>query len=498
MIREEEHELDKESLIYEYMALKAKSRDRIISSFIPALPKAIPFAEQLKFFKDDALTRLLRCGNRSGKTFSTMRDLAWKITRTHPYRKKWREDYSQSKKKEFWIAGPSYDFVDSTMWEMYLRQFIPDWYYTDDDGKEMITYTNMHHIDTITFRNGDTIECKSYSQSDLAVMGRAIDDLTIDEMPRSLKLLSELITRTLDRDGEVTMGFTPIVEDIEIKNYLDSSPTVSKHSWSLIANPHYRDNPDRLQRAMDEWANLPEQERNTRIRGDWYFERKGGRVFEGLDWELIDDFAVPNEWRRARVVDPAAHVTGFTEWAENPHTNQWICINAVEFKWKEKLSTDRMLIEAMERYKPYPGFIYTLSLYDNAEAWFGSEGAKVGFVPCMLKNRVAAINELKKMVNSKKLVAFRNAAKLLVNQMSEYHFKPDGTINKKNDHALDTAMYFARQIPAKSQIPTKIMTEKDYIKAQYFDQEDKKAKEAESFNTKRSVYFRKFIHRRMR
>ena len=476
-VEENIDDIDKDDLIQMYLELKSDAKDKILSSFIPSKPKAKPFAEQLKFFKDTALTRLLRCGNRSGKTFSTMRELAWKLTRTHPYRKKWRYDYNQSKKMEFWMAGPSYDFVDSTMWEMYLRNFIPDWYYTGDDGKEMITYTNMHHIDTITFRNGDTLECKSYSQSDLAIMGRAIDDLTIDEMPRSLKLLSELITRTLDRDGEVTMGFTPIIEDIEIKNYLEDSTTVSKHSWSLVANPHYRDNPERLQRAMDEWANLPEQERNTRIRGDWYFERKGGRVFEGLDWEVVEDFSVPHEWRRARVVDPAAHVTGFTEWAEDPKTHQWICINAVEFKWKEKLATDRMLIEAMERYKPYPGFIYTLSLYDNAEAWFGSEGSKVGFIPCMLKNRMAAINELKKMVNGKRLVAFKNAAKLLIMQTKEYHFKPDGTINKKNDHALDCAMYFSRQIPNKSQIPIKVMTEKDYLKAQHFDKMEKQDKE---------------------
>lgn len=491
---------DKLYLIQKYMELKDKARDKIINSFIPSTPKAVPFAEQLKFFKDDSLTRLLRCGNRSGKTFSTMRDLAWKITRTHPYRKKWRMPYELSRKKEFWIAGPSYDFVDSTMWEMYLKNFIPDWYYTDDEGKEMITYTNMHHIDTITFRNGDTIECKSYSQSDLAVMGRAIDDLTIDEMPRSLKLLSELITRTLDRDGEVTMGFTPIVEDVEIKNYLDESPTVSKHSWSLVANPHYRDNPERLQRAMDEWANLPEQERNTRIKGDWYYERKGGRVFEGLKWEIIDDFRVPHEWRRARIVDPAAHVTGFTEWAEDPVNNKWICINAVEFKWKDKLATDKMLIEAMERYKPYKGFIYTLSLYDNAEAWFGSEGAKVGFTPCMLKNRVAAINELKRNISSGRLAVFRHAGKLLVDQTEDYHFKPDGTINKKNDHALDTAMYFSRQIPAKSQIPARQLTEKDYIKAQFFDNEAKKDKEPPplKMNPRKASYVRKFIRRTSR
>lgn len=497
-VEEISQEQNKEELLLYYLQLKEQERDQIMSRFIPDNAKAVPFAEQLRFFKDTTLTRLLRCGNRSGKTFSTMRELAWKITRSHPYRKKWREDYDTSTKKEFWIAGPSYDFIDSTMWAMYLEKFIPSWYYTDPDtGKPMITYTNMHHIDTITFRNGDTIECKSYAQADLTVMGRAIDDLTVDEMPRSLKLLSELITRTLDRDGEVTLGFTPIIEDEEIKNYLENSPKLATHTWSLTANPHYRDNPERLQRAMDEWAGLSLQERNTRLKGDWYYEVKGGRVFEGLVWEEVEDFKVPHEWRRARIVDPAAHVTGFTEWAENPVTNDWYCINAVEFKWKEKLATDQMLLTEIKRYKPFEGFLYTLSIYDNAEAWFGSEGAKEGFTPCMLKNRAMAIIELKKCISSGKFKVFKIGGKLLVNQTINYSFKEDGSVKRVKDHVLDTAMYFARQIPAKSQIPARPMLEKDYIKAEYFAQQEQKSKQ-QAPASKREVYVRRFIRRGVR
>lgn len=487
---------DKEKLIEYYLELKERAKDSILGTFLPEKPEAKPFAEQLLFFRDPALTRLLRCGNRAGKTCSTMRDLAWKITRTHPYRKKWNHEYKKSKPKVFWIVGPSYDFVNSTMWGMYLKEFIPDWFYTDDDGKEMISYTNQRNIDKITFRNGDTIECMSYAQSDLAVMGRAIDDLTIDEMPRTLKLLSELITRCLDRDGEVTMGFTPIVENEDIKDYLDKSKNVSAHSWSLLANPHYRDNPERLKRALSEWENLPEQERMTRLKGDWYYERKFGRVFEGCEFEEIEDFEVPHSWRRARIADPAAHVTGFSEWAENPETGQWVCINAVEFKWKSKLATDTMILTEIEKYKPYPGFRYTLSLYDNAEAWFGSNGAKHGFIPCIQKNRAVAIMDTRKAVKDKKVAVFKHKGALLVKQFDNYHFKDDGNVNKRNDHVLDTCMYFIRQIPPREQVSRRDLTEKDYIKASYFDQLEKKSKEPEP--TKMQTLQRRFIRRTAR
>ncbi len=490
-------DLDKLELAYMVLDAKAKAKDRILHSFIPAMPGAVPFAEQLKFFKDKAISRLIRAGNRSGKTFSTMRDLAWKITRSHPYRRKWNESYEHSRPKCFWIVGPTYDFVDSTMWDMYLKVFIPDWFYTDDNGNEMITRTNMRHIDTITFRNGDTIECKAYAQSDLAVMGRAIDDLTVDEMPRSLKLLSELITRCFDRDGEVTMGFTPIVEDEDIKDYIEASTNISKHSWSLLANPHYRDNPERLARALSEWEHLPEPERNTRVRGDWYYERKGGRVFEGLQWDVLEDFPIPHEWRRARVVDPASHVTGYSEWAENPNTNQWICYLALEFKWKDKRATDTMILEEIEKMKPYPGFVYTLSIYDNAEAWFGSNGAKYGFIPCMLKNRAMAIMEFKRAVQSKKVACFKRNAGLLLKQTDDYQFKPDGNIDKKKDHVLDTAMYFIRQIPPKSQIPIRQLTEKAYLKASFFDQDTKREQQKEP-TSRRNTYVRRFTRRQAR
>ena len=496
MAREIEISPEQRELIYLVMDAKEKAKDRIIHSFIPDNPKAVPFPEQLKFFRDKAISRLIRAGNRSGKTFSTMRDLAWKITRTHPYRKKWKEDYKQSKPKVFWIVGPTYDFVDNTMWEMYLRNFIPDWYYTDDDGNEMITRTNQRHMDTVTFRNGDTIECKAYAQSDLAVMGRAIDDLTVDEMPRSLKLLSELMTRTFDRDGEVTMGFTPIVEDEDIKDYIESSTNVSKHSWSLLSNPHYRDNPERTARALAEWEHLPEPERNTRIRGDWYYERKGGRVFEGLEWDTIEDFAIPHEWRRCRVVDPASRITGYSEWAENPLSGQWICYVALEFNWKQNRATDTMILEEIIKLKPYPGFHYTLSLYDNAEAWFGSNGAKEGFIPCMLKNRAAAIMEMKRAVQTKRVAVFKRAGALLVKQTADYQFKADGTIEKKKDHVLDTAMYFIRQMPSKSQTPSRQLTEKDYLKAAFFEQKMKEASAPPP--SRRSVYVRRFIRRTSR
>jgi len=93
----------------------------------------------------------------------------------------------------------------------------------------------------------------------------------------------------------------------------------------------------------------------------------------------------------------------------------------------------------------------------------------------------------------RKLAVFKNAGAVLVKQSSDYYFKEDGKIMRRKDHVLDTAMYFARQIPGKSQIPMREMEPKDYIKSRWFADKEAESKKPEP--TKKQAYVRKFIRR---
>jgi hypothetical protein len=450
-------------LIEQIQQEKLRQRAAGLSVFLPDVPGAQPFQKQTAFLRDKNQNKIAKCGNRASKTCSMMRDLAWKITRTHWYRqdynvlnineKNWKkklgselyeELYLASKPKVFWIVGPTYDFVNNTMWGLYLKKMIPAWFVKE------IKLTNQKNIDQIEFQNGDIIKCKTYSQQETTKMGYVVDGVYIDEMPPDVKTITELVVRTFDCDGQVTIGFTSLVQNEEIREYVDKAcagGTMSLHQWTIYDNPWYADNPDRLKRVLDEYAHLSETERNARLNGDWYYEIPEKAVFEGLVPEEVEDFLIPAHWRRARFTDPAAHITGHAEFAEDPDTGSWYCYLGTQITWGQIAKAEDIL-ERINSFKPRADYRYELSKYDNAEAWFGAYGKQHGYFPCILKNREAAILQTRTAVGKGKLKFFKHGAKLALEQLRDYRMNKAGdAVVKRNDHVLDCVMYFCREIP---------------------------------------------------
>lgn len=470
-------------LYHEYFAELLRERDINSQLFIPWEPGAEPFLQQLEFLQDTSLTKLARCGNRAAKTFTTNWSLSRKITRSHPWNKRWFEPYEKSRPKTFWLAGPNFDFLTEVCWKQYLMRLIPRWYYTDDNLVEMISIEKdreKEYVTAVRFRNGDSLEFKTYKQAYLAIMGRAIDHLTVDEMPPSLSVLVELITRTCDRDGEVELGFTPLVENEEIRDWVDNHTTLSIHQWSIDDNPVYRDNPERLKRVLAEWEHLSEPEREARRKGDWYYESDGTeRVFENLTPEVVEDFPVPYWWRQVRVADPASRRTGFSIYAEDPATDEWYCIYAAEYEWKGQLAKAEQLEAEMEKAR-IPGSQYLLSIYDNAEAWFGAYASK-GWIACMQKNKELQIQSTRTAIATRKVKFFKRAAALMIRQIFNYRRREDGTIIKRADHVVDTLQYFCRQMPPPltAEQKRRVALQSDWQADLYEKHKEQRAKEEE-------------------
>lgn len=466
---------DKIRLIEEIQAEKLRQRTRVLLTFIPGQPDAVPFQEQIDFFKDKSLSKIIRAGNRAAKTFTTMRDLAFKVTRTHWYRqdynvfhikdRKWAEKidtdefehrYLRTKPEMFWLVGPTYEFVNTVLWDKYLAKMIPDWFISE------IKYTNQKNLESVIFKNGDVIKCKTYSQQDTTKMGFVVNGVYVDEMPNDAKTITELVVRTFDCDGQITLGFTPLVENQEVKEYIDNScasGVMSLHSWTIFQNPHYAKNPERMRRVLAEYANLTENERNARLSGAWYFNKPDKPVFEGLELEVVEDFHIPNDWRQVRYTDPASHVTGHAIFAEDPSDGTWFLTKGVEFSWGHIVKASD-IIEQIEALKPHRDFRYHQSVYDNAEAWFGAESRSIGYEPCILKNREAAIMMTRTIVAEKRVKVFKIGGALAITQFDKYHYNKDGIkVVKKKDHVLDCLMYFCRQIPKPLIDPSKQKTQ---------------------------------------
>lgn len=473
-------------IIQKYQEEVIKQKARLLNNFMPGKPDAEPFEAQIKFFKDTNNSKLARCGNRAAKTSTCMRDLAWKITRTHPYRqdynvfnikdKNWRRHldtpeydtkYLESKPRTHWIVGPTYDFVNSTMWDLYLHKMIPQWHIAD------IKKTNQGNLDTIYFKNGDVLKCKTYAQQDTTKMGYVVDNVYIDEMPPDVMVITELVVRTFDCDGQITLGFTSLVQNDDIRTYVDKAcdeRTMSLHQWSILDNPWYRDNPERMRRVLAEYAHMSEEERNARLYGHWYFEKPDKPVFEGIDPELVDDFPIPHHWRQVRFTDPASHVTGHAIFAEDPDTGTWYITLGTEITWG-KIAKAEDILGAIEAYKPYLSFKYYASVYDNAEAWFGAYGVAYGYRPCILKNREAAFIQTRTAIGSGRLKFFRKGGHDALKQFISYRYKPDGggKVIKKNDHILDCIMYFCREIPDPLPQALPQLTEREEMLAKHFE-----------------------------
>jgi len=460
MAKLNEEDIQKYELYQELIQLESIEMHHVMNSFIPDDDIACPSSIQVAFFSSESNFKVARAGNRSGKTMSTMRDLAWKLMRNHPYRKKWHVEsdvwneveYSSSPKLIFWIAVPDYEFGHETCWVMYLQRFIPRWFYTNDEGKEMITYNQNNHVNGVQFRNGDMLQIKTYAQRLEGVMGRKIDHLVTDEMPPSLLRLMEFMTRCGDTGGEVVLGFTPLNPDAEIKNYIDDTHAaggLELYSWSMTQNPHYIRHPDRMQDLLDKWKYLPEGQFKARLRGDWYYETPDGTMFQGAVFEEVDDFEIPIDWRRCRVTDPANRVTGHAEFAEDPNTGIWYCYKAYQIGWKEGSVMDaKDLLTEINKNKPAPWFQYYFSLYDNAELWFGVEARKIdGYSPTILKCVEKAVMETRSAIKDGKLKFFKQGAGFVVTQMRMVPNPKGDKARSGKFHATDCVLYFCRQIP---------------------------------------------------
>ena len=429
------------------------------STFYPPDPTMRPFEKQIEFLQDPSLTKLARCGNRAGKTLINTRDLAWRVTRKHPYHANWYcetdEEYLNSKPKQWWFAAPDLLFLHNVVWKQYLEAYIPSWYYTDDELTPMIHYEKdrgKEIIHSVRFRNGDEILFRSYSQNLLSKMGAAVDGgVYLDEPPPNIETLTELMMRVLDSGGLLSSSWTPVDVSDEIVEYVENSQALSQHRWGMMDNPAFRDNPEKLKRAMGDLAHLPEHIRKMRLYGDWVDDtREEDRVFSNVYPEIVDDFHVPHSWRRIRVLDPAGHRSGFCEFAEDPSDNQWYCIWAQEIEWKGRTARATDIEAVCDERAICDGYVYFMSIYDNAENWFAAHAKHTHgrWTPCANKN-VPLFNSITRdVLATGKVKFFRQGAFIAARQIIRAKHKENvQTRAFKKLHCADCIRYFSVHIP---------------------------------------------------
>jgi hypothetical protein len=458
------------------------------SVFCPENPDMKPFPKQEAYLRDPSLTKLARCGNRAAKTFTSMLDLSWRIRRKHPYLPEWYcktdEEYLKSPPRTWWVCAPDLTFIHSVIWVQFLQQFIGQWYYVDDDLVPLTCMEKLkgkEFIQSVRFRNGDEIVFRSYTQNILSKMGASVKGgVYLDEPPPDLTVLTELVMRVLDGNGLFNMSFTPVNLDEDIIEYIENHPGLSMHRWSLMDNPVFRDDPEKLARAMAELAHLPEHKRKMRLFGDYDFDAGEGRefLFENLEPEIVEDFPIPHHWRQVRVIDPAGHRSGFAIFAEDPSTirddatSDWYCFVARHIEWKGRTVKATDIENECDQYALHDDYTYAYSIYDNAENWFAAHAThKHGiWIPCILKRVELSVTQMRTEIGAGRVKFFLNGAALAIKEIKKAKRNTlTGKPEFKKLHSLDCVRYFCTMIPDAdpSILPDKRKEEEKMIQADY-------------------------------
>jgi len=157
---------------------------------------------QDRFLHNRSKRRLLRTGNRVGKSYASIADVAMRALGGHPFRPDWRW---RGRTDQLILC---YSWSQSVPLQAYLRQFLPPhrikfqpgWRDDKGWGKD---------APTIILDDGSTICFRTANQGPLALSGSEYDHVLIDE-PCGSTHYRELNKRVMSRGGEITLSLTPV------------------------------------------------------------------------------------------------------------------------------------------------------------------------------------------------------------------------------------------------------------------------------------------------
>jgi phage terminase large subunit-like protein len=167
----------------------------------PNITRYIPMPEQDLFHQSLAKYRLLKGGNRGGKTFGSIADDVLVLTRRHPYR---NHLYADRPRRGRFI-GVDFDRGVAQIALPLFAQLVPP----SDliDGSWERSYRPSTRM--LTLADGSTCSFMSYEQDPNKFQGVSLDFFHCDEEPPEA-IWRESLLRILDTGGSATISMTPV------------------------------------------------------------------------------------------------------------------------------------------------------------------------------------------------------------------------------------------------------------------------------------------------
>lgn len=397
------------------------------------------------------------------------RAISWWLQGIHPFipiREKWGTEFT------ILVIGRTTEIIETEIWGNKLRKFLPAGSYKIEN-KSGGGIGRVIHLQT-----GNKIVFMSHHDAKNArekVQGFTAPIVWLDEMPDDISLMTELMMRTLTNDGIFIATFTPLVENEQIKKLVE---TPSKFSKIYKLKPE--DNPKLLgpDGTLNDYelglkaicAGEPEAVYRARRFGEWYYT--SGRVVKAYDparhfHELPPTYS-PVHWRHVAVVDPAAvGLVGTTIWAEDQAARKWWCVYA------KKIEGDAAYIIVKKLEDVFRNYNITERRCDCNPAGFYKEAIRqnIHYIPVADKHdrKFETIEKLNAFIASDTFM-FCEASSELTDEFLSAKFSESNMnkiISSSNWHLIDTARYFADNLPAPLTTPVSFRSMNHKLKQEH-------------------------------
>lgn len=402
------------------------------------------------FHQSNKIGRILRGGNRSGKSVAGVVESIWRATGKHPYYP--THDVPTRGR----IVTVDRDNGIKQIILPLLKQWVPPSELKKGSWED--SYSNSDKL--FTFRNGSTIELKTHQQEVEAFAGVPLHWIWFDEeCPQAI--FNECRLRLIDYNGVWTMTMTPVAG----QDWIFDRFIITKNKNVDMFEVDIADNPHLPQAALDSLnEDLSDDEKAVRQKGT--FVPKGGLILREFEYSrhiIKPRREIPKKWTVYVSVDH-----GFN----NPTAVLWHAVsNKMEVvTFKEHYQRRWIIKDHAERIKEINaewGIDPTLYVCDPSMAQRTAETGTSALqlyrengIPLIqakrdVDGRINKMNEYLKYdmwhitedcpntIKEMRGYAFKAYHSAKIADRSNVREEP----NKKNDHAMDSSGYFFNFMP---------------------------------------------------
>lgn len=436
-------------------AVAALEEDSRLSAFDPTRPGSVPTPAQAEIIADfgKVPTQWVTASNRSGKS-STCAGLVARVAAGRQ---------PGFVRPERWGNGPITIVIALATGKHVENMLLPKLtsYWREGEYRVLRQSGVVQGIEMIPSGNRIVIQSmENPSKARERLQGYTAHIAWVDEMPRSIGIVTELLMRVSLDGGFFLASFTPLMYSAELKKLVDSAelPNAKRYQLLMLDNPLMSDEEVR-QRVLDEMSAYPEEERRARLYGEWLSP-------ESAVFKIVPEMIAPSlprdystRWRHVMSVDPATEsAMGMSVWAECPTTRTWYNVLSEYIK---DIHVPALLVRHAE------GRVRDLNVVrrvcDSASPWYihtarHETGAE--YWPVDKKNtpgrKVGLIRNFQQMLYDRRIILVDGISDLLVDELTEVRWSDSSEtptiVRAQKYHLMDTAVYFAdpAMIPPRS------------------------------------------------